>query len=711
MTPEIVLLRGGSVALAVDCRGRRAQVVHWGADLGALDDGALRALADSAVPARLNATPDDPLRFSLLPTQDDAWTGRPAVALARGSVALNPRFLLADWSIDEHGTTAASARFTLRDDRALAEVVVELALDRYGVLEHRREIRNLGPGALSVEALNAALPLPRRAAEILDFTGAWIGERTPQRLPVAFGTHAREQRRGRTGHDSSFATIVGTPGFGNRRGEVWAMHTAWSGDQAAYVERSPDGAGGLASSLSGGELLRRGEIELGSEQSCRTAPVLFTWSERGLDGISERFHARLRARTSHPTGPRPLVLNTWEAVYLDQDLETLVQLADQAAEIGVERFVLDDGWFRGRRTDRAGLGDWYVDEQRWPDGLHPLVDRVRAHGMEFGLWVEPEMINPDSDAARDHPDWFLTPADGWLSRSQHVLDLANPEAANYILERLDALVDEYRIDFLKWDHNRDILEAATHAHTRAVYSVMDALRARHHGLEIESCASGGARVDLGVLERTDRVWASDTNDPIERERIQRWTSLLLPLELIGSHVGESVAHTTGRTASSSLQFITALFGHSGLELNLLNCTAAERANLSRFAGAYRELRGLVHSGVLIHADIDDEAARLFGVVSPGRDRALLAHVQLGLSVGQQGRVLIPGLDPDFEYDVRIRTELGHPDRGDSSGPAWFDAALAGRLRLPGAIIERAGLSLPPLRPGTAALIEFARVSP
>ncbi|MFD6816045.1 alpha-galactosidase [Microbacterium sp. NPDC060132] len=705
MSSQVLLLRSAGVALIVDCRHQRARVVHWGPDLGALDDRALLALCDAAVPARLNATPDDPLLFGVLPTEDDAWTGRPAVVLSRSGIATTPRPRLISANIED-----AAARLVLRDEASLAEITLELALDPHGVLEHRRTVRNIGQEALTVDGLDAVLPLPVRADEILDFTGAWIGERMPQRHPVSFAVHAREHRRGRPGHDAAFVTLVGTAGFTNRRGELWAMHVAWSGDHGSYVERSADGAGDLSVALSGGELLRRGEVILDPGTSYSAPAVLFTWSDAGIDGISDRFHDRLRARPQHPQTPRPLVLSTWEAVYLDHDVSTLRSLAERAADVGVERFVLDDGWFRGRTTDTAGLGDWYVDEGFWPEGLHPLVDLVRSLGMQFGLWVEPEMVNLDSDVARKHPEWLLTPADGWPSRAQYVLDVAQPAVYDYLLERLDALISEYRIDFLKWDHNRDLLEAPSHTQTRAVYALMDALRQRHPQLEIESCASGGARVDLGILQRTDRVWPSDTLDPLERERIQRWTSLLLPLELIGSHIGAATAHTTGRRINGTLPLITALFAHAGIEMNLLKVNEAERDALTQFAELYRETRALIASGRLVNADVFDPAARLFGVVSPDRSRALFAVVQIGMTAGRPARVQIPGLDESAGYDVRVRSELGVPDRGMSTGPAWFDAALNAPLRLAGSMLARSGLSLPPLRPETAALIELTRVT-
>ena len=264
---------------------------------------------------------------------------------------------------------------------------------------------------------------------------------------------------------------------------------------------------------------------------------------------------RWRQRPQHPRRPRPVTLNTWEAVYFDHTLEKLTALADAAADVGVERFVLDDGWFTGRRDDTAGLGDWFVDDAVWPKGLHPLVDHVTALGMEFGLWVEPEMVNPDSDLARAHPDWILR---GRMSlppaaRQQQVLDLAHPEAYAYVAGRLNALLDEYPIAYLKWDHNRDLVDAGTgpggvarvREQTLAVYRLLDELKSARPGLEIESCASGGARVDLGILDRTDRIWTSDSLDPIERLANQRYTALVVPPELMGMHLTSPVVHSSG----------------------------------------------------------------------------------------------------------------------------------------------------------------------
>ncbi len=239
--------------------------------------------------------------------------------------------------------------------------------------------------------------------------------------------------------------IAGEAGFGFRAGEVWGVHVAFSGNHRTLAERTPGGVALLA----GGELLLPGEVRLAPGEAY-ASPWVYGSHGAGLDALAARFHGCLRDRPQHPRTPRPVTMNTWEAVYFDQDLGRLTALADAAAAVGAERFVLDDGWFRGRRDDRACLGDWYVDEQVWPAGLHPLVDHVRGVGLEFGLWVEPEMVNPDSGLARAHPDWILATG-GRLppaSRHQQVLDLGNPAAYEHLLARLDALLGEYAIGYL-----------------------------------------------------------------------------------------------------------------------------------------------------------------------------------------------------------------------------------------------------------------------
>lgn len=730
---RVVRLRAAGTCLAVELAEPVPRVLHWGPDLGELTDDDLAALSLTADSAVLNNAPDHPRRFTVWPTEADAWSGTPAHHghLAGGAAA--PRLRLAGFTHRDDPAGGGELTIELAEAGAGLDVALTYRLAPSGVLTAEAALtrRAVSGGSDAEDAADAVpydlaqaltlLPLPRRAGEILDFTGKWSRERSPQRRSVAHGTHSREVRRGKPGADSPYLLAVGTPGFGFRSGEVWAVHVAWSGDQRYLVEQLPEGAGVHASALGGGELLRAGEIRLVPGRTYRTPLCHFAWSADGLDGIADRFHTLLRDRPDHPSSPRPLVLNSWEAVYFDHDLDRLLRLADKAAEVGVERFVLDDGWFAGRRDDTAGLGDWTVDPDVWPGGLTPLVDHVRDLGMEFGLWVEPEMVNLDSELARTHPDWVLGPAAGagHSSRHQHVLDLANPEVFDYLLRSLDALVKTYAIAYLKWDHNRELHEAVhgpadrpvAHAQVTALYRLLDTLRARHPGLEIESCSSGGGRIDLGVLARTDRVWASDCNDPVERQSIQRWTAQLLPPEMVGSHIGPSPSHTTSRLTTDHFRLTTALFGHAGIEQDLTRCTPQELERLTAWTALYRELRPLLHGGRTVRADLTDEARLLHGVVAHDGSAALYCWARVATSTeGQSGRVRLPGLAADARYRVRVRTDLGLPSFHQTAGPAWFTRALTEWVELPGAVLALAGLPMPTLDPEQALLIEIRRVA-
>lgn len=426
-------------------------------------------------------------------------------------------------------------------------------------------------------------------------------------------------------------------------------------------------------------------------------------------------HTHLRARPGHPRSPRPVTLNVWEAVYFDHDLDRLRALADRAAQIGVERFVLDDGWFRGRRDDTAGLGDWYVDEGVWPDGLQPLIEHVTGRGLQFGLWVEPEMVNPDSDLFRAHPDWVLA-VPGRLPpawRHQQVLDLGRPEAYDHVLERLDTLLTDHPgIRYLKWDQNRDLTEAGhhgrpgVHGQTMAVYRLFDELRDRHPGVEIESCSSGGARVDLAILARTDRVWASDCNDALERLSIQRWTGLLLPPELIGTHVGPERSHTTNRVHDLGFRAATALFGHHGIEWDIASISAAEQTELAAWVALHKRLRPLLHAGRVVRVDHPDPAVWAHGVIDHDNNRAVYAVARLTTSVTQvPGAVRLPGLDPGRRYRVRQVSGVPAPASIDLSPPTW----LAGGLTLSGAALARVGVQLPALHPEQSLVLEVDAV--
>ena len=704
----LVHLRAAGVSLVLDVRTTLPAVVHWGHDLGDLGPDELAALVAVGVPSTVPNDLDEPASFcALLPEHASGWNGRPGLRGSRAGRGWSPQFALTGLDTTAHGVTAVGS-----DDVAGLTVRIEVELLPSGLVRQRASVTATTEGAYELDGLALTLPVPAVATELFDLAGRWGRERSPQRLPFVVGVHSRENRRGRTGPDAPLILAAGTSGFDTRGGEVWAVHVAWSGNHLTYAERLSNGF----AVLGGGELLLPGEVVLAAGETY-TGPWILGAHGVGLDAVAARFHTHLRSRPHHPRLPRPVVLNTWEAVYFDHDLDRLVELARLAADVGVERYVLDDGWFRHRRDDTAGLGDWYVDETVWPDGLHPLVDEVRGLGMEFGLWVEPEMINLNSDLARAHPDWILgaggrTPLP---SRFQQVLDLGNPAAYAYVLERLDALLREYPIAYLKWDHNRDLLEAGrgadgtpgVHAQTVALYRLLDELRARHPGVEIESCSSGGLRVDLEVLEHTDRVWGSDVIDPLERQQIQRWTTQLIPPELVGSHVGAPHAHTTGRTHDVAFRAGTALFCSFGIEWNLAAASELERKELASWVALYKEFRELLHTGEVVRAPQHDPASAVHGVVAHDRSEALFALVQLtSPETSVPAAIRLPGLDPARRYRVRVQPPGDLPDhmRGITP-PPW----TAEGVTLPGSALMHTGLRAPALFPEQLLLLRVEAV--
>ncbi|BDI22297.1 alpha-galactosidase [Herbiconiux sp. L3-i23] len=710
--PDVVLhLTAGGVSVVIDATGGRLPAVtYWGSALGPQTADDVFALELAATEPTSGNVVDVPVRVSVLPEQHAGWEGKPGIVGHRDGADWSPKFTVSAIEVDGETRTdgrlvetgGAVVTVTANDAVAGLDLALEIELLASGLLRTRAALVNSGSGVYTVDGVNLALPIPVRAREILDFAGRWSKERIPQRRDLVVGIHEREGRKGRTGPDAATVLSVGTPGFGFASGEVWGVHVGFSGNHRHYAEQLSAGA----QVIGGGELLLPGEVRLAESESYRSPWVYAAYGD-GLDDQAHRFHRFLRSRETHPTTPRPVTLNVWEAVYFDHDIDRLTDLADRAAALGVERFVLDDGWFTGRRDDHAGLGDWTIDEDVWPHGLAPLVDRVTGLGMQFGLWFEPEMVNEDSDLAREHPEWIMQTG-GRLplrGRDQQVLNLGIPEAYEHILERMSAILTEYDIAYIKWDHNRDLIDAGTfptgvagvHEQTLAAYRLMDELKRRFPGLEIESCSSGGARADLAVIERTDRVWVSDCIDPLERQQMMRWTMQLMPAELLGSHIGATANHTTGRTHALSFRAATAVFGHFGIEWDLTKATEQENADLAAWIAFYKEHRSLLHTGEMVRADEIDPAFQVYGAVADDRSEALFFVAFLTrATVSPRGRFTLPGLDPERRYRV-APVVVGEPDHGRADPPWYSDGAgvvLSGRalatagLHLPGSFPER-----------------------
>jgi alpha-galactosidase len=486
------------------------------------------------------------------------------------------------------------------------------------------------------------------------------------------------------------------------------------GDEGCQGELDPAGEQLLPAltTIGGGELLLPGEITLAAAESYATPWVYLAATHGGLDDLSAQFHGYLRSLPQHPRSPRPVNLNVWEAVYFDHDLGKLTSLADIAASIGVERYVLDDGWFQGRRSDRVGLGDWWVDETVWPGGLHRLVDYVRAHGMQFGLWIEPEMVSPDSGLYRAHPDWILATGQRVppLQRYQLVLDLTRPEVSGYLLERISKLLSEYEISYVKWDCNRDLVDAgsgtrsgapAAHDQARAVYALLDELRLRYPEVEWESCAAGGGRIDLAMLARVDRVWTSDMTDALARQPIQRWTGQLVPPEYLGAHVSAPFSHQTGRYMPLSLRCATALFGHLGIEWDITQASSTELAELAAWIGLYKQHRTLIHNGRVVRLDTPDDTAWIHGVVAADRSAAIMSYAQLDEPRSDQPAALrVPGLDPVRRYRVTDVT----PGERLPRRAGLVESARIPSAEVSGAALAQIGLGIPALHTLTARVV-------
>ncbi|WP_097187388.1 alpha-galactosidase [Ornithinimicrobium cerasi] len=706
--PQHLHLRASGTSVVLELADGSLPVVrHWGTDLGELSTDDLSALTTAGRVAFFDSPFDVADAVPVLPEHARAWIGRPGVEGSRAGRHWSPVFRTTGPALAST-TPDGTQRVVVRaaDVAAYLEIELEIELHPGGLLRLRSTLTSTGGEDYVVGAVRHTLPVPEQADELLDFTGRHTYERIPQRQPFPAGVHSREVRTGRTGLDAVHLLCAGEPGFEARHGQVWAVHLGWSGNQQTYAERLHNGARLLGS----GEALEHGEVRLSPGQSC-TTPWMYAAHGTGLDEVTARFHAWLRSRPHAPTRPRPVTLNTWEAVYFGQSLERLTELADLGAEVGAERFVLDDGWFDGRRDDTTSLGDWTVSPDVWPDGLGPLIDHVHGLGMEFGLWVEPEMVSQDSDLARAHPEWLFAAGGrrGLDSRQQQVLDLGHPDAYAHVRDQLLDLLRTHEIAYLKWDHNRYLNdaghapggEAGVRAHTLAAYRLMDELVAAQPGLEIESCAGGGGRVDLGVMERCVRVWASDCIDPLERQQIQRWTMALLPPGWVGTHVGSPRAHTTGRRHDLSFRAGTAIWGHLGIEWDLTSASPEEREELASWVAFHKAHRALLHEGVVVNGDHHDEAVRVHGVVSPDRDRALysVAAVARPHTTGP-GRVRLPGLDPARRYRVGVPSPGATPVLEGRGVVPWTREGLV----LPGVVLTEVGLPMLPLLPEHSHLI-------
>ncbi|HEY0256334.1 MAG TPA: alpha-galactosidase [Candidatus Methylacidiphilales bacterium] len=531
----------------------------------------------------------------------------------------------------------------------------------HDILERWVEVRNETGQPVKLDRLDfGCAHLPAHATKLTYAAGHWGREFVAETLELKQGSFVLEQFGLNTGHAHNPFFLIHASGEATENaGTVWFGALAFSGNWNLRFEQQQN----HQINIFGGYGLADFEIILQPGEAHRTPAMMLGCSREGIGGASRRSHRFVRERVLPDCRPdefRPVLYNSWEATYFDVSEKNQMELARLAASLGVELFCMDDGWFGARKDDKASLGDWSPRPEAFPHGIKPLSDEVHRLGMQFGLWVEPEMINPDSDLYRAHPDWVLHyPARPRSeSRNQLILDFGRPEVVEYIFQILDQLVRDNGIDFFKWDMNRYVSEPGSQAgrgiwrkHVESLYSIMDRLRKQHPHLRIQSCSGGGGRIDLGILTRCDQAWASDNTDAVDRTRIQDGFSLIYPARAMECWVTHEKNHQTGRISSLDLRFDVAMRGVLGIGTPLKQLSEEELARYRRKIAFYKRIRPTVQEGDLYRLSVaakEGISAWLF--VAPDRSTAVFSISVIEHLYGTfYFPTVLRGLDPRAIY--------------------------------------------------------------
>ena len=686
---------GTTYAFGVNEKGE-LQTIYWGGALG--KDDKLPAAHSSPEAATfdpaVNTTPQEYAGLGAGMYVEPALK----VSFANGNRDLELRYL-------SHSTASDGLTVMLKDISEEVYVELRYSIDAAtGIVGRSATIENRTKEAITVEQASAATwNLPRGDDYTLRYlTGRWAGEWQLQQKKVQPGATVLESRRGSTGHQNNpwFAISrgdIGRDNAGENAGEVWFGALAWSGSWRITVEqdqvRQVRVTGGynpfdFAYKLNPGERL--------------STPVFYAgYTAQGIGEASRRMHrfelTRVLPQAPKPR-PRPVIYNSWEATEFAVDEAGQEALAAKAARIGVERFVMDDGWFGARNTDHAGLGDWEVNRTKFPHGLKPLIDSVHALGMDFGLWVEPEMVNPDSDLYRKHPDWVLNfpGRPRTEGRNQLVLNLARPDVRAYVFGFLDKLLNENQIAFLKWDYNRNWSEPGWPAvapdeqkkvyveYVKNLYGILRELRAKHPAVEIESCSGGGGRVDLGILALTDEVWPSDNTDPFDRLKIQDGFTYAYSPGVMMAWVTDSPSWVNNRTTSLAYRFLSSMQGSLGVGANLNKWSDADFATAKDLIAAYKQVRETVQHGSLYRLVSPRDGSEQSVTESVALDRheaVLFAFLHSSQMFYPYPRVQLKGLDAGAQY--RVAAISGALVKGSpevESGAYWMEHGVDVDLR-------------------------------
>ncbi len=546
------------------------------------------------------------------------------------------------------------------------------AILRYSVLADADAVirsvllQNTGSEPLYIErALSACMDLDDESFEMLTLTGSWARERHMTRCPVTYGKHAASSVRGCSSHqEHPFAALV-TPGTTQDSGEVYAMHFVYSGNFLASCQKSQYDSVRMVMGIHPEGF----EWVLKPGNTFQTPEVVCVYSDQGLGKMSRTLHDLYRGhliRSPYLHKKRPVLINNWEATYFDFDSDKLMEIARDAKEAGIEMLVMDDGWFGRRNLDDSSLGDWTVNEEKLPGGLPSLVERVKAEGLSFGIWFEPEMVSPDSDLYRAHPDWAIqipgrTPTQ---SRAQYVLDLSRPEVVDHVYECVAKILRSADISYVKWDMNRQFTDLGSaalppeqqgelaHRYILGVYELQERLVTEFPELLLENCASGGGRFDPGMLYYSPQIWCSDDTDAVERLAIQEGTALLYPLSCMGAHVSACPNHIVGRNTPFETRGHVALDGTFGYELDITKLPAEEKEKVKQQIALYHRYDHLVREGAYYRIASWQENHRYdcWEVAAKDQSEALATYVQVlaGANVRSR-RIRLKGLDEGALY--------------------------------------------------------------
>ncbi len=697
-------LDGENTSLLITCPHSSSvpQLIWCGEKLATgITQAQLEQHANTALP---HATVDKVVPLTLLPEASKGYMGAPALSGHRSGGAFAHRFKLVEQKQFQN-----KIEIVLADELAQLRTHLQLRLEQNSdVVTLQCSLENSGDDDYFLEYLaSATLPLPDNYTDCVSFHGRWGLENQSQRRSIGFGRIDISNLHGRTSHEHAPGIMCGTANFNEQSGDVMFMQLAWSGNCSWRIERLSDNS----CYAQAGVLFGPGEKILAPGETYTCPPVLFCRAN-STNSCTQRFHqhARKHILPQWTRSARPVHANSWEAMYFDLDTESLCSLIDAAAQIGAERFILDDGWFVNRRDDTRGLGDWTVDTSVFPDRLDPVVKQVRSHGMQFGLWFEPEMINPDSNLYRNHPEWVLhvDGIDTPLARNQLALDISRDDVSDYLFSHITKLVHEYKIDYIKWDMNRDLVLAGDgdrckcSSQPEALYRLLQRINANCPALEIETCSSGGARTDFGILAHTGRVWTSDNIDPIDRAKIQQGFLRFMPPEIMGSHVGHEHAHLTGRATSLHTRAIMAMQGQFGFELDARKLELTEHNTLKHYTDNYKQHRDWISQATYWQLPTPEEALLASGVVAEDQTQALYTIIATqSLKTTRPGVIALLGLKPDGLYKVSLLScNLEELKPFNKEFPQWCMSSIS----TTGELLQTLCLPLPVMPTQTALLV-------